>query len=118
MGKLGEKDGRYCGRDGDVCNCFGHVRYGRIFLWSDDIIVDGSVNCSAAAFGDPIPLSIKICHCYPTICTTDVGTCTTDPCECTRGGGTDFHWAKKTMMTSEGRQCWVCEKQTTVPGHL
>ena len=24
-----EKDGRFCGKEGDLCKCFGKVRYGR-----------------------------------------------------------------------------------------
>merc|ERR1719492_427387 len=28
--ELDEKDGHFCGKDGDMCKCFGHVRYGRL----------------------------------------------------------------------------------------
>lgn len=111
-----DKDGRFCGKDGDICKCYGHVRYGRFFTWSDDRIVDGSVNCSAALFGDPMPMSVKICKCYPTICTTDMGTCTPEPCSCPTSRDGAYEWAKKTLMTGDGTKCWACEKRAASAG--
>lgn len=99
-----------------MCKCFGHVRYGRLFSWSDDIIVDGSVNCSAATFGDPVPLSLKICKCYPTLCTTDMGICTPEPCGCPISRDPTVEWAKKTLMTGDGTKCWACEKRASAAG--
>jgi len=113
---LDEKDGRFCGKEGDICKCFGHVRYGRLFSWSDDIVVDGSVNCSAATFGDPMPVGVKICKCYPTICTTDVGICTPEPCSCPTSRDPATEWAKKTLMTGDGTKCWACEKRASAAG--
>jgi len=114
---LDEKDGRFCGKEGDMCKCFGHVRYGRLFSWSDDLIVDGSVNCSAASFGDPTPMSgVKICKCYTTLCTTDVGICTPEPCGCPTSRDPAVEWAKKTLMTGDGTKCWACEKRESVAG--
>lgn len=57
-----------------------------LFSWSGDVVSDGSVNCSAALFGDPMPMDLKICKCYPTICTTQVGICTPEPCMCATPG--------------------------------
>eukprot|EP00928_Gymnodinium_smaydae_P032435 TRINITY_DN23490_c0_g1_i1.p1 TRINITY_DN23490_c0_g1~~TRINITY_DN23490_c0_g1_i1.p1 ORF type:complete len:713 (-),score=90.49 TRINITY_DN23490_c0_g1_i1:65-2158(-) len=113
-----EKDGRFCGREGDLCRCFGRVRYGRLFTWSDDLVVDGSVNCSAANFGDAVPMSLKICKCFPTICTTDAGTCTPEPCSCPVSREPRYEWGKKTLMTSDGVKCWACEKRQSAPGVL
>lgn len=114
--QLDEQDGRFCGKEGDMCKCFGHVRYGRLFSWSDDLIVDGSVNCSAATFGDPVPMSVKICKCYPTICTTDMGICTPEPCGCPTSRDPAIEWAKKTLMTGDGTKCWACEKHASTAG--
>jgi len=114
--QLDEKDGKFCGKDGDMCKCFGHVRYGRLFTWSNDVIVDGSVNCSAATFGDPMPMDVKICKCYPTICTTDMGICTPEPCMCPTSGDPSVEWAKKTLMTGDGLKCWACEKRQSTAG--
>jgi len=114
--QLDEKDGRFCGKDGDMCKCFGHVRYGRLFTWSDDIVVDGSINCSAATFGDPVPMQVKICKCYPTICTTDMGICTPEPCSCPTSRDPSFEWMKKSLMTSDGTKCWACEKRAASAG--
>mmetsp|Transcript_10142 Transcript_10142/g.26058 ORF Transcript_10142/g.26058 Transcript_10142/m.26058 type:complete len:637 (-) Transcript_10142:154-2064(-) len=113
---LDEKDGRFCGKEGDMCNCYGHVRYGRLFTWSDDIIVDGSMNCSAAAFGDHVPMDVKICKCYPTMCTTDSGTCTPEPCSCPTSRDPAVEWGKKTMMTSDGTKCWACDRRAAAAG--
>lgn len=113
---LDEKDGRFCGKEGDLCKCFGKVRYGRLFSWSGDVAVDGSVNCSAALFGDPMPMDIKICKCYPTICTTQVGICTPEPCMCATSRDPDFEWAKKTLMTGDGTKCWACERKRASTG--
>lgn len=99
-----------------MCKCFGHVRYGRLFSWSDDIIADGSVNCSAANFGDPMPMDVKICKCYPTICTTDMGICTPEPCTCPTSRDPEVEWGKKTMMTGDGVKCWACEKKASTAG--
>eukprot|EP00927_Polykrikos_kofoidii_P079400 TRINITY_DN76184_c0_g1_i1.p1 TRINITY_DN76184_c0_g1~~TRINITY_DN76184_c0_g1_i1.p1 ORF type:complete len:688 (+),score=99.34 TRINITY_DN76184_c0_g1_i1:94-2157(+) len=111
-----EKDGKFCGKEGDMCKCFGHVRYGRLFTWTDDLVVDGSVNCSAAIFGDVVPMAWKICKCYPTICTTDVGICTPEPCSCPTSSDPSFDWVKKPLMTSDGVKCWACSKQQAAVG--
>lgn len=114
---LSDQDGKFCGKDGDMCKCFGHVRYGRLFTWTDDIIVDGQVNCSSKNFGDPVPMDVKICKCYPTQCTTDMGICTPEPCQCpgaSRDGS--YEWSKKTMMTGDGLKCWACEKRQSTAG--
>jgi len=113
---LDEKDGRFCGKEGDLCKCFGKVRYGRLFSWSGDVAVDGSVNCSAQLFNDPIPMDIKICKCYPNICTTQVGICTPEPCMCATSRDPDFEWAKKTLMTGDGTKCWACERKRAATG--
>mmetsp|Transcript_9216 Transcript_9216/g.20454 ORF Transcript_9216/g.20454 Transcript_9216/m.20454 type:complete len:701 (+) Transcript_9216:36-2138(+) len=115
---LDEQDGRFCGKEGDLCKCFGHVRYGRMFTWSDDLIVDGSVNCSAAHFGDPVPMGIKICKCYPTLCTTDVGICTPEPCSCPGSRDPTMEWSKTTLMTGDGVKCWACQKRASSAGVL
>mmetsp|Transcript_106951 Transcript_106951/g.190141 ORF Transcript_106951/g.190141 Transcript_106951/m.190141 type:complete len:658 (+) Transcript_106951:58-2031(+) len=113
---LDEKDGRFCGKEGDMCKCFGRVRYGRLFSWSGDLVVDGQVNCSAALFGDPMPMELKICKCYPMICTTDVGICTPEPCSCPTSRDPEFEWGKKTLMTGDGTKCWACEKKRSTAG--
>eukprot|EP00930_Biecheleria_cincta_P046360 TRINITY_DN31972_c0_g1_i1.p1 TRINITY_DN31972_c0_g1~~TRINITY_DN31972_c0_g1_i1.p1 ORF type:complete len:695 (+),score=124.23 TRINITY_DN31972_c0_g1_i1:88-2085(+) len=113
---LDEKDGRFCGKEGDMCKCFGRVRYGRLFHWSGDLTVDGSVNCSAALFGDPMPMELKICKCYPMICTTDVGICTPEPCSCPTSHDPAYEWGKKTLMTGDGTKCWACEKKRASAG--
>eukprot|EP00929_Paragymnodinium_shiwhaense_P107119 TRINITY_DN7317_c0_g2_i1.p1 TRINITY_DN7317_c0_g2~~TRINITY_DN7317_c0_g2_i1.p1 ORF type:complete len:698 (-),score=138.16 TRINITY_DN7317_c0_g2_i1:221-2314(-) len=115
---LDEKDGRFCGKEGDMCKCHGHVRYGRLFSWSDGIVVDGSINCSAAVFNDPVPMGVKICKCYPTICTTDMGICTPEPCSCPTSQDPTVEWAKKSLMTGDGTKCWACEKQEASAGSL
>eukprot|EP00929_Paragymnodinium_shiwhaense_P107117 TRINITY_DN7317_c0_g1_i1.p1 TRINITY_DN7317_c0_g1~~TRINITY_DN7317_c0_g1_i1.p1 ORF type:complete len:697 (-),score=120.11 TRINITY_DN7317_c0_g1_i1:573-2663(-) len=115
---LDEKDGRFCGKEGDICKCHGHVRYGRLFSWSDGIVVDGSINCSAVVFNDPVPMGVKICKCYPTICTTDIGICTPEPCSCPTSQDPTVEWGKKSMMTGDGTKCWACEKQEASAGSL
>lgn len=111
-----DKDGRFCGKEGDMCRCFGHVRYGRLFSWSDYLVADGLLNCSAVAFGDPFPMDAKICKCFPTVCTTDAGTCTPEPCSCPTSWNPDVEWAKKTLMTSDNVKCWACEKTKATIG--
>lgn len=115
---LDEKDGRFCAKEGDLCRCTGRVRYGRLFTWSDDFFVDGSVNCTAIAFGDPVPVSFKICKCYPTLCTTDMSTCTLEPCSCPTSRDPAVAWSKKTLMTGDGAKCWACEQRAASTGTL
>jgi hypothetical protein len=92
------------------------VRFGRLVTWSNDVLCDGNLNCSAEVFGDPLPFvqNAKVCKCYPTICTTDTGICTPEPCECPKAG--HYEWSKKTMTTSDGNKCWACERMSIGKG--
>jgi len=63
-----------------------------------------------------MPLQVKICKCYPTICTTDMGICTAEPCQCPTSRDPAVEWAKKTLMTGDGTKCWACEKRASAAG--
>jgi len=47
----------------DVCQCIGEVRYGHGDTWSTSEPVNGSIDCSNAVFGDPLPTQGKECLC-------------------------------------------------------
>lgn len=113
-----EKDGRVCGAHGEICRCFGHAQYGNMFSWSEKVEVDGSIMCIAASFGGLPAGRAGWCRCYPTICTSDIGSCTPRPCSCPSSKDPATEWAKKTLSTGEGVKCWACERRATSAGVL
>jgi len=53
----------YCAKEGETCQCDGHVRYGRDDRWSHAMPVSGEVGCNNMAFGDPYKGVVKSCYC-------------------------------------------------------
>ena len=58
--------GHHCADEGQTCACYGNVKYGLDQTWTEEKVVDGSIQCTNEVFGDIVPGIKKECRCTPT----------------------------------------------------
>ena len=55
--------GGYCAKEGQTCNCYGKVQYGKGHTWTPEKDVKGLIGCNNGVFGDPLYGKAKECRC-------------------------------------------------------
>jgi hypothetical protein len=69
----------FCSNELEECICNGSVTYGRGLTFSAPIDVQGSVGCTNAVFGDPVPDGYKECRCNAGMITRSVADVASPP---------------------------------------